>query len=183
MSSLTDAERKRVYDYLADAGDRVLSATHALTPAQLRFRPRHDRWSIAENIEHLAIVDKLVLSQVIEVVAMEVQCKQGAWRGRDEALLELVRRREPVMKAPELISPSGDAEPGEIALRFDAGRRQIAEFIKSTSSPLRSYCFPHPVFGEMDCYQWLLCSGGHYERHLLQINEVMKATDFPPAQA
>jgi hypothetical protein len=127
------------------------------------------------------MVDKLVLSQVVEVVAMEGQSKESAWEGRDESLLELVRRREPAMKAPEIISPCGESNSGQIVLQFNAGRWQLSEFIKSTTVPLRSYCFPHPVFGELDCYQWLLCSGAHYERHLSQINEVLETPGFPGA--
>jgi len=84
MAALTDAERTRVQEYLTAAGDRVLSVAGALTSAQLTFRPRHDRWSIAENIEHLSIVDRLILNQVTEIVAIDGPSKESAWKGRDE---------------------------------------------------------------------------------------------------
>ena len=90
---------------------------------------------------------------------------------------------EPVLKAPEIIAPRSELNPEEIVLQFESGRSHIYEFIKSTPAPLRSHCFPHPVFGEIDHYQWLLCSGAHYERHLLQIHEVLEAADFPAVRA
>ena len=183
MSPLTDGERSRIEEYLAEAGDRVLHATKVLTPAQMTFRPRHDRWSIAENVEHLTIVDRLVLGQIVEILSTGATFKESAWKGQDDALLERVRGREPAIKAPEIISPRGQADREQILNGFDSGRRHLSEFVKNTQAPLRSYCFPHPIFGDLDCYQWLLCSGAHYERHLEQINEVLNAAEFPSVES
>jgi hypothetical protein len=179
MAALSEAERARVQEYLAAAGDRILSVVKALSPGQLRFRPRHDRWSISENVEHLSIVDRLVLGQIVEIIAIDGHRKESAWKGREDLLLEQVRRREPALKAPEIIAPRAQVQPDEIVQQFESARSHISQFIQSTRAPLRSYCFPHPVFGDLDCYQWLLCSGAHYERHLQQINEVKESPDFP----
>ena len=179
MSSLTDIERKRVQNYLSDAGDKILSTTEALASTQLAFRPRHDRWSIAEIIEHLTIVDRLVLGQITEVLELPGCFKESSWKGEDDALLRRVRCPEPVMKAPDIIAPHADESAAEILLHFATSRSRLSEFVGNTNAPLRSYCFPHPVLGELDCYQWLLCSGAHYERHLLQIAGVMRTPDFP----
>lgn len=179
MTALTEAERIRVQNYLATAGDHVMRIAKLLSADQLSFRPRHDRWSIAENIEHLSIVDGLVLGQILEIIGIGGPPTESAWKGSDDLLLEKVRTREPALKAPEIIAPHAERRPVEIILQFETGRSRISDFIRSTPAPLRSYCFPHPVFGELDCYQWLLCSGAHYERHLLQIHEVQGSPDFP----
>jgi hypothetical protein len=178
MAQLTDSERTRVQTDLTTAGDRVLSVARALSPAHLRFRSRHDRWSIIEIIEHLSIVDSLVLGQVIEIIATDCQPKESAWKGRDDFLVSQVRSRQPALTAPEIIAPHGELEPGATLDRFESGRSRICEFIRTTTAPLRNYCFPHPVLGSLDCYQWLLCSGAHYERHLEQINEIREGPDF-----
>jgi hypothetical protein len=179
MNILTAAERKQLEESIRESGDQVLRAVENLSLAQFTFRPRHDQWSIAENIEHLSIVDRLVLSQILEVIDRGGPFAESSWKGRDEALFEQVKRPEPALKAPDIISPRGAIQPEKVLLEFKAGCERLSAFAATTEAPLRRHCFPHPVFGELDCYQWLLCSGAHYKRHLLQIQAVMAATDFP----
>lgn len=178
MSPLSASERNRVQQYLRSAGDRVLGAIRKLGMPQMNFRPRHDRWSIAENLEHLTIVDRLVMSQILDVVAMQRTSNESQWAGKDDLLLERVRSRNPPMTAPEIICPARDANPERVAEDFELGRMRLMEFAGETNTPLRSYFFPHPVFGELDCYQWLLSSGGHYERHYEQIVEIKQDPGF-----
>jgi hypothetical protein len=83
------------------------------------------------------------------------------------------------MTAPEIISPGGKVAQDDLIISFRSGRKRIVSFVANTEAPLRSYSFPHPVFGDLDCYQWLLSSGAHYERHLAQICEVIEKSDFP----
>jgi hypothetical protein len=176
---LTTTERKRLTEYIADTGTLVLKTVQSLSPEQLKFRPRHDRWSIVENIEHLSTVDDLVLSQIVEVVGTEEAAKESAWKDQDDALLERVRRRAPPLYAPEVIQPRNELEPAEIIKRFETVHSCVRTYVATTDAELRRFCFSHPVYGELDCYQWLLCMGAHCERHLSQIREVIESPDFP----
>lgn len=179
MNPLTPSERSRIDQDLAEVSGKLLNTIEHLSARQLAFRPRDDRWSIAENVEHLSTVDHLVLGQIFELVDAGGPVKVSSWVGRDEALLEQVRRPEPPIKAPEIIAPRGTADPKEILTQFRLGCQRLSAFAATTDAPLRSYCFPHPIFGELDCYQWLLCAAAHYERHLTQIRGVMAMPDFP----
>jgi hypothetical protein len=179
MNRLTADERKQLEESIRESGEQVLRAVENLSLVQFTFRPRHDRWSIAENIEHLSIVDGLVLSQILEVTGSAGPFTESLWKGRDEALLDQVRRPEPALKAPDIISPRRETRPENVLPEFKASCERLYAFAATTEVPLRRHCFPHPLFGELDCYQWLLCSGAHHERHLLQIQAVMAAHDFP----
>jgi hypothetical protein len=53
------------------------------------------------------------------------------------------------------------------------------EFAEETQADLRSHFFLHIVFGELDCYQWLVAMGQHTLRHVAQIEEVMRDPGFP----
>jgi hypothetical protein len=53
--------------------------------------------------------------------------------------------------------------------------------VSSTNAPLRQSGFPHPILGNLDCYQWVLLIGGHGERHRAQAEEVMADANFPRA--
>jgi hypothetical protein len=86
MNILTAAERKQLEESIRESGDQVLRAVENLSLVQFTFRPRHDQWSIAENVEHLSIVDRLVLSQILEVIDRGGPFTESSWKGRDEAL-------------------------------------------------------------------------------------------------
>jgi hypothetical protein len=174
-------ERKRLTQYLADTRDRLLRSTRGLTPEQLDYKPAPGRWSVAENLEHLTIAENRVLQSRIEAVLAEPSdpAKRSAWDGREEALMEAVIKRDPRYQAPEFVQPTGQWNHDELFRQLEAARGRTLEFAATTDAGLRRYFFPHPVFGELDCYQWLLIAGSHFERHRAQIEEVMADDRFP----
>jgi DinB superfamily len=179
MDGLTQVGRERLTSYLAETHDQVLQTVRAFSAQQLDFRPAPDRWSISENVEHLTIVHNLIMNYVKQVISLSASLKESAWKGRDEVLLEHIRSRSTPLKVPEIGSPKNQWAHEELFRRFEEIRNRICEFAATTNAPLRSFCFPHPVFGEKDCYQWLLGMGAHCERHLAQIHEVTLSADFP----
>ncbi len=181
MQSITPAERDRLTNYLAVTRERLLNATRSLSSEQLGFKPSSDRWSVAENLEHLTIVENRVLGRIENALQASDSSKRSAWEGRDEALLKEIRSRSPRVQAPEIVQPTGTLEQEELFRQFEAARRRTGEFAVTTNADLRGHFFPHPLFGEMDCYQWLLAMGAHYERHLGQIEEVLASACFPRA--
>lgn len=54
---LSAEERKRAAAYLTRTQDSLLQAIADLTDWQWHFKPAADRWSIAEILEHLVIVE------------------------------------------------------------------------------------------------------------------------------
>ena len=67
----------------------------------------------------------------------------------------------------------------EALTAFKEARQKHIDFAKTTQDDLRNHVFPHPVFGPMDAYQWLLVISGHSRRHTLQIEEVKADPNFP----
>jgi hypothetical protein len=114
------SERKQLDESIRESRDHVLRAVGNLSLVRFTFRPRHDQWSIAENIEHLSIVDRLVLSQILEVVVSGSPFTESSWKGREEALLDQVRRPVPALKAPDIISPRHETRPEEVLPEFKA---------------------------------------------------------------
>jgi DinB superfamily len=179
--AITPDERKRLTQYLTETRDRLLGLTRGLTPEQLDYKPAPGRWSVAENLEHLTIGENRVLHSRIEAVLGEPcdPAKRSAWEGREEALMEIVAKRDPRYQAPEFVQPTGQWNHEELFRQLEAARRRTIDFAATTNAGLRRYFFPHPVFGELDCYQWLLIAGSHFERHRAQIEEVMADASFP----
>ena len=181
--AITPDERKRLTQHLAETRDRLLRGTRGLTREQLDYKPAPDRWSVAENLEHLTIAENRVLHSRIEEVLRGPAdpAKRSAWEGREEALMEVVVKRDPRFQAPEFVQPTGQWSHEELFRQLEAARGRTMEFAATTNAGLRKYFFPHPVFGELDCYQWLLIAGSHFDRHRLQIEEIVADANFPRA--
>ena len=177
--TLSEIERTRVTNYLAETHDQVLRAGRSFSSAQLDFRTAPDRWSIAENLEHLGIIDDRVMNRIEEVMKAPPISEKSAWEGRDDELLAEIRSREKTFVVPEIGRPRNQLSHAELFPWFESLRDRLHAFAATTNQPLRSFLFPHPVYGMMDCYQWLLAMGAHCERHLQQIHEVTSSRDFP----
>src|SRR5438034_2954548 len=62
---VTPTERDRAVRYLAETRDRVVEAVKGLSDAQWRFKPGADRWSVAEVVEHLALIENMVAINIL----------------------------------------------------------------------------------------------------------------------
>lgn len=173
-------ERKRLTQYLADTRERLLGTARGLLPEQLDHKPAPDQWSVAEVLEHLTVAESRLLPRIEEALRGSPDPdKASAWEGREDALLQSVTSRSPRVQAPDPIQPTGRWSHEELFRQLEAVRGRTAEFAATTNGPLRGVFNVHPVLGELDCYQWLLITGAHWERHRAQIEEVLADANFP----
>lgn len=182
--AITPAEREQLTQYLAASCEHFLKLTRDLSAAELDYKPAPDRWSAAENIEHLTIVENIVLGRVTNALGeTAAPAKCSAYEGRDDAIVQAVESRVKRYPSPELGWPTGRWSHDELFREFEAARQRTSEFAASTNAALRSHCFPHPLFGEVDCFQWLLMIAAHCVRHTAQIEELMATPAFPRVAA
>jgi DinB superfamily len=179
---MTPAERERAVAYLAETRENLHRSTKNLSPTQLQFKPAPDRWSVAECLEHIVIVEAFILSTINSTL----QQPPGSFKSAmsDDVLDERLKKateRATRVKAPANLEPTGRRPHDQLHSEFDAARKRTAEFVSSTNAPLRQSGFPHPILGNLDCYQWVLLIGGHGERHRAQAEEVMADANFPRA--
>jgi uncharacterized damage-inducible protein DinB len=176
---LTSSDREKGLRYLAETRNGVVEATKGLSDAQWKFKPGPDRWSIAEIVEHLALVENFLLENVrpqlasSTAVAPDRDLKQV-----DANILAKIPDRSTKFQAPPPIVPTGRWTPQVALDRFLASRQQTVAFLKSDAD-LRGHVVTHPVAGPMDGYQWILSIAAHSERHTKQILEVKADSGFP----
>jgi hypothetical protein len=179
------AERELIVEHLAQSRERLVLTIEGLTGEQRSFRPAGDRWSIADCIEHITVVESNVLRNIQQVLQSPPEPHhQDEVRGKDEIILERVPSRQRRLKGPAEMMPQGrwpDFE--ELVRQFEAARERTVRFSAVTQADLRNHFFPHPFLGLLDCYQWLLLLGAHCERHVRQIEEVKADAGFPAGQA
>jgi len=175
------AERNLVLHHLAASRERVLQAVAGLSAEQRSYRTAEDRWSVADCVEHVTVVEHFVLQSIQQALAgTPDDAKKESVLGKDQAVLELVPSRGRRVKGPTEVMPTQRWPVFEDLLgHFEATRARSANFATETQADLRSHFFPHPFLGDLDCYQWLLFVGTHCERHVRQLEEVKADAGFP----
>jgi len=181
---MTAAERETLLKNLADSRERLLATVQGLSREQLHYRPAPGRWTVAECVEHIAVVEGRVLGLIQKTLSDgPALSKRSAMEGRDSALVEDVAGRVTRFQAPEYLVPRGQWPDEQLLKEFEAVRQGTREFASSTGADLRKHFYAHPVLGELDLYQWLLLIGAHCDRHRAQSEEVMTGAGFPRSSA
>lgn len=177
--TLTPEERTRARNELDASRKAFLDSIAGLTDAQWNYQPAPDVWSIGDCAEHIALSED-VLFQIIEKLAHSPSISTKGARQQDELVLRMVRDRSQKLKAPETIMPThGLGNRTALVQRFLASRRRTMEFVRDTEDELRRRFAPHPVYGTLDAYQWILLLSAHTERHTAQLNEIKASPGYP----
>ena len=149
---------------------------------QLAERPMPDGWSIAEIVEHVAIVDSqiaklagMMLHKATSAGAISTTAAGGAFA--PVSVEELVARSHvEKYRAPETAVPRGGVSIRDSLARISRAHetlKQLRPSIEATDGTAVNY--PHPAFGALNLYQWLVMVAIHKDRHAGQI-AVVKET-------
>jgi uncharacterized damage-inducible protein DinB len=177
-------ERELVVEYLGHSRERLVLTIEGLSTEQRAFRPAEDRWSIADCIEHVTVVESFVLDKIQQVLQSSPEpYRHGEVQGKDQIVLTKIPAREQRVKGPAQVMPQGRwPNFEELVRQFEATRERSVRFSAVTQASLRDHFFPHPILGPLDCYQWLLFLGAHCERHVRQMEEVKADPRYPSQQ-
>jgi hypothetical protein len=177
---ITSSERATLLTRLAETRNFVHRTAHDLTPAQLQYRPDPSRWSVAENLEHLTVVEQRILTNLTRTLQQPPDpAKKPALT--DEHLFHNFGRVVQPLTAPEPLRPTSRWPLADLLNEFDTARQCTIEFASSAADTkeLRHYFMAHPFFGELDSYQWFILVAGHSARHCNQCAVVKSCPGYP----
>jgi hypothetical protein len=155
----------------------VKAAVDAVPAAVRGQRPAPDRWSVADNLEHLALVEARFAASVREAVAKA----RAAGAGGDDAprvpLAEAVRTRisdrSERREAPPGATPTGKLHAAAAWAAFEAARNDFRDAVASGDGlALGIVTADHRRWGPLTVYQWVEVLAGHEQRHAAQIAEL-----------
>ena len=158
-------------DCLAADRDALRAAVESV-PAALRDRkPAPDRWSVAEVLEHLGIVETRTVAALAPLVSDAPPC--GAARAATPLDRTQLRDRTQRVTAPEMIRPTGTVSAEAAWAGLERSRESLLAVLDTAEGrDLTAVGRSHPRLGQIDGYQWIASIGGHEERHTLQIREI-----------
>jgi hypothetical protein len=184
--TVTTSELEHARVYLQQTRDGALGATKGLTQAQWSFKPAPDRWSIAEIVEHMVLVQDFVLGPVRQQLAKAPAAGPRDDHRVDAIVIDQLPDRTAKFQAPEFVRPTGRWIPAVAMDRLLKNYAQLTEYLEKTPD-LRQHAVDAPplkavskgAYDTMDGYQWILAAAAHVERHTKQILEVKADGNFP----
>ena len=161
-----------------DASMASVEASVGSVPPALRSRrPAAERWSVAEVLEHLALVEQLFTTRLATPNDAARRAGLAAETGDcvpvPPAIAAAMANRAAPRSAPQAVKPTGrmDSADALAALRdaHAAFRRMLRD---ADGLALSTVTYEHPYFGTLNVYQWAELMAGHERRHADQIREI-----------
>jgi len=168
--------------YLDTQREALRAAVERVPPGRREQSPGPGRWSVAEILEHLSLVEasitRLFLVRLEEARARGLGPETGT--APVLATLDLAKLidRSYQVTASEAARPQGKLDAAAAWAALEDARRSFREAILSGDGLSLSEVVhprPHPVFGILNLYQWVAFVGGHEARHTAQIREIAAA--------
>lgn len=180
--TLSQGERDYAMSALHASGKRFLDTIAPLSEAQMKWKPAPDKWSVAEVAEHITVLEVFFPQKMEQVMSSPAapEKKKASPGETDRKLMQAVTDRSHKFQAPELIRPTGRyATKSDEQAAFKQARFANIATVRDSQGDMRSHFAPHPIFGELDAYQWYIILAGHTDRHVDQILEIMATEGFP----
>jgi hypothetical protein len=139
--------------------------------------PGPTRWSVAQVIEHLGVIEGRV-AMLFSTRLAEAR-EQGLGPELDTspvvAMVDVDRLldRRYVIEAPETAQPRARLSSEAAWAALEQSRVALRAAIREGNGlALGDVSHPHPVFGPSTLYQWGIFVGAHEARHTAQIREI-----------
>jgi hypothetical protein len=176
---------RELLDYLAAADRDIDDSVAAVPEADRARRPSPDRWSVAEILEHLSVVERAIA----RMLGQQVRTARDSGL-RPERATEPVVPTVPVarlldrgakLEASERSQPRGGMAWAAAREAFRTSRGDVVELLRSADGlALSELVIPHPLLGPLNVYQWAVFLGAHARRHAAQIRETGVALAVTP---
>jgi len=168
---------EEVLNYLDTERRALRDAVELVPPAQRDQSPGTDRWSVAQVLQHLVMIEKRIGMGVTKWV---VDARAGGLGPETETSsvlnsldLALIADRSRRRTAPEEVRPKGDLDAASAWTALEQTRAVLrAGALAGDGLALGEVIQPHPVLGPINLYQWLLFVGSHEARHTAQVREI-----------
>jgi len=170
----------RITELLAHL-DRERAGLHAavesVSPARREERQAPERWSVAEILEHLVLVERRLTYLVATAVAgarakglpAETEMTPVMWTVPVKVFLDRSRK----ITAAEAVLPRGELDSAAASKALESTRAQLrATIIAADGLALADVVYPHPLVGQLNMYQWIGFIGSHEARHAAQIRDL-----------
>src|SRR5262245_12795585 len=166
-----------VFSRLDRSRASLYASVEAIAPSLRQQRPGPDRWSAAEVLEHLSMVERIFTGRIAAAIdAARAKGLEGEAAAR-APLPDVIETRmgDRVNKrtAPETARPTGAVDARSAWEAVEGGHQRLHALISDADGlALSQVTLDHAFFGTMNVYQWIELMAAHEARHTEQIKEI-----------
>jgi uncharacterized damage-inducible protein DinB len=168
---------KEVVEALDSRRAELARAVNEVPTSARGRRPSEDRWSVAEVLEHLALVEENIPQRVKALVTEQRTNPERESTSIAETIdsaFMLDRSKKRV--AREAMQPRSGVDAAAAWTRLERARQVTHETLRELDGvALSDVSAPHPALGPLNGYQWFLFLAAHEGRHTAQIREITAA--------
>jgi uncharacterized damage-inducible protein DinB len=164
-------ELDSIIAYMAKAQTGLLSAADAVPSEEWKTRPAEGRWSAAELVAHLVMVERAVIGKADRVA--QKPARHVSLLKRIHIPMALVESRWIRRKTPVAVDPEMLRDKEEMLAELRTARERSLAFLEETRGRnLGEYCWAHPALGTLNTYGWMQFIASHEVRHTKQMREI-----------
>lgn len=183
---LTEEEHQELLELLDESRDLLMSRITGLSDEQWNFKPKEDRWSVAECVEHIVRSERALLEYAQGAIEAGADAEWAEkTKGKTEFIRKVMPNRNPGgaggAQAPMEIRPTENWSRAKAIQEFYTMRGEVVAYCETIDKPLKEFTkeHPFPVFGWLNAHDWLIYVPLHTIRHSRQIIEVQEDANYP----
>jgi hypothetical protein len=167
-----------IYAGNAEVRERLKAEIAAIPLEKTSVLPEGEKWTIAQILEHVAMVDEStvkICAKLLKKAQEAGQASDGQVVISDDFLQKGAEIATMKVDAPSFVQPSAGKSVAESLNQLDETAERLNEMRSLFESVNGTgFKFPHPFFGEITAQEWLALKGGHEMRHLKQISRLLE---------
>ncbi len=169
---------QEIVTYLDERRAELRAAIDAVPHGERQTRPAPDRWSAAEVVEHLAMVEGrmargIFAKRIEEARASGIGLERETTPVASSFDAARVLDRTQPRTAPEPVVPLGTKDFDTAWAELEQVRAGLRTTLTAADGlALGDIRHVHPSLGDMNLYQWALWIGSHEARHAAQVREI-----------
>jgi DinB family protein len=161
-------------EYIDAQAANLQSAFDQVAPDRRAVRPMPERWSPAEIVHHLAIVERRLTQQLAALIE---QAQSHPPETDTTPLFPMTSATRVELRGRRVVTPAAneprDTDPDRVWSDFMEARAALTKVIATGDGlALGAVTAPHPMLGAFTAYEWIAFAGAHAARHADQIREM-----------
>ncbi|CAG9613986.1 hypothetical protein BACCIP111899_03213 [Bacillus rhizoplanae] len=168
MQSYANMNMETLLRGMSSTRKMLLSEIEMLTDTEVNTKPRRDKWSIMQVLHHLHLVEQSVTSAI--VYSLHKNERKVVPLQDLQVTLDRTRKRE----APQQMQPTETLmKKTQMIQLLQSSREKLLHVLHSivNEKELLEKSLKHPIFNELNLYQWVQFLDLHEQRHLTQLKE------------
>ena len=160
-------------DYIDRRADVLRAEFDAIPRDRRGVRPTPDRWSPAEVVHHVVIVERNITRLLQRLIA---EARGHEPESETSSILAILQPDRATVRARRISTSDAnqprDTDPERVWSEFETTRNALKDVVATADGlAMAKVAAPHPALGPLNGYGWIAFTGAHAARHAAQIRE------------